>query len=531
MSLRRRPAEAATYIPAASTGFGLTPSGALGFSEDVEHRISSMTSSRLSAAPAPTTTTAAAADGEKGITCNRDAMSMIRPFASLSMTNAGFGMYHDSDEEEMYTGLPYRWGKEAALERYVQDPKAKESKKNKRAKELEIVRAYCNYKSGKYHTVKEYAEKDADHVPQDIFKTYRRLKLGVEDGKVAKEFFDRIHDLKVLRSEMMKKWPAYRNDVMGMYKQAEGIVTKIDEMWVEYNIHVNRSEKERERIEQRKADYEARRPADYKLERQNANVFPKQTQLQRQGSIQPPAKSAPAGLPRSSSMPKIKSEPKHAAMMSIPQMQQAIRAKTLEIQQRLDAQRYLGSRMHDDEEEEEEGLYCTCEHPQPAPISSGMYCTCPNPIPVSVGAAGAKAAAPVPHHHHHGRHQRNTHAGTHHLTTKKGDNVHSASSMYCTCEVPIPISVNAAGNTKKPVRVHVNQEKPDGNHIISSNGHDNKNTRKHNKKPENAHGVSHATHSDERPRNTQTHGIKGTTQPFTAYRSARSQLFPDDDAF
>lgn len=194
MSLRRRPADAATYIPASTAGggFSLTKSGALGFSDDIERKLSAPATQRLATATAHPTATPS--DAPNGITCNRDVMASLRPYSSYARTNLDM-----DDEDEMETTM--HLGRDMAIrnDKYISEmTKARNvlkqtkgfpgQKKTERiGVEFEIDNAYVRHISqGKYNTVNKFliAKNTGEtqlEIPQEIFRCYQResdLKLG-----------------------------------------------------------------------------------------------------------------------------------------------------------------------------------------------------------------------------------------------------------------------------------------------------------------------------------------------------------------
>ena len=228
MSLRRRPIDTATYIPrgatAASaaendeydTGFSLTSTGAIGFSDDIERKLSSMSMSTAASASAAAPSGTAAASSPAGISCNRDILSNIKPYYSrmamlqqqeqeqeqMLPTASAVQGFSDDDllmmlgkELTAYPPKQLKQLREAASivkkDQYFNKGNVVISQDN----EIAIQDAYVEYTTkGKYKTVnqliaaKQKGETQAE-IPQRIFRVYQKLtaRLNNEKGKQVKK--------------------------------------------------------------------------------------------------------------------------------------------------------------------------------------------------------------------------------------------------------------------------------------------------------------------------------------------------------
>ena len=511
MSLRRRPAEAATYIPATSSGFGLTTSGALGFSEDVERRLSTpqTTSSHMFSAAKPSVATAAAPDSgmkksSTEVTCNRDAVGMIRPFASFSAnaaaaasarTNAGFGMYHGSDNEDeeqemMHLGEEFKMPSGDDYHKKMAGVMSKTKIKDWRlvnvGMHLNIVNEYMVWRS-------TFGYVNRSKI-QNIFDSYTRFES--EGADYHKDWVKLVVQLNVLCGEVVNLWQHstyYNSDLkstvpitflvyvkmpkddvhaamykecMEKYMQADELVRRMDTFIAAKNMkkihrdrhaeqktatyeqtaHAAKIRKEKldvqkavkEAMEEHHAKTAAKRAEKHSADTshhthtatsgQHSHTNQKDAVRVHMGNgeyvevhrddvrkVQAQKREAAAGgvAPQHMGVPK-----KVKAKMSIADMQHAIRAKTMEIQQRLDDhknQLTLGSRMQD--------------------ANSGMYCQCSDPVPVSSSMMMSR------------RNQLRTESGY----CQCSDPVPISSSMYCQCSDPVPVSSRMMSRRNQPM--------------------------------------------------------------------------------
>ena len=195
----------------------------------------------------------------------------------------------------------------------------------------------------------------------------------------------------------------------------------------------------------------------------------------------------------------VKPEGKNAPAMSIDEMQSAIHAKTLEIQQRLDQHKLsLSSRAG---AADSGSMYCQCKDPVPAPTS--MYCQCKDPVPVS-SSMYCQCKDPIP-----------------------------VSSGFCTCSDPVPVLTGPHMRTPQgtpdgtPVKAKAKNNRVAAHHTQEDTQHHAKTKHNHREHKKNGH-----THGYTQPRRLDFGSAaatpKTTKSAFGSSSSGR-YLFPDDD--
>lgn len=469
MSLRRRPIETATYIPRANTsssscnnnGFGLTSSGALGFSDDIEHQLNMSTSCK--ACPDNNAKTSAGVDknGKGGISCNRDAVASIQPFSSIMAMKKQMMSQNDSEEDDfdhhyatsanalfglgdgedhLETGAPLSIVNKNVLRDMRKTGKVTRTMdlREKASVELAIENAYVAYmhknpdltvfklltevSSGKPD--KMYSLSD---VPHRVFDSITKLENKKREYTMPPQEYAR---LRKLRREIKELWGEadmnYRTYME--WKKIHTVsnsplamqVKKFEECMSKYTEASNFI-----------AEYEAG------IMKEVTASHSSPPQLRRAGSTFVPSRFervpsySPDGKPRQGIAP-----PSSSSLKSISAM---LQQKTNDLRMKLGAG--IGHN-YDDEEEHE---FCTCAEPQPVPVISHLgeeYCTCEEPIPMKMQSLGE--------------------------------------SMYCQCDNPVPVLSTGARIKKKgqnhrhgaaPINININQGDRQHHHAAKQTPH------------------------------------------------------------
>ena len=433
MSLRRRPAETATYIPRSQhgnnggNGFALTSSGALGFSDDIENQLSYTTSCNASSRAETMKTSANPGEGgKKAISCNRDAVASIRPFSSMTRTmmnpmheeqqqhsdedeeeemHTAFGLGMDEEDEMMHMGAPVDAAERARkIVMKAHLPKGM-GKKMSTKEELQIEDAYVEYvSSGDYHNVHEMVEAvksgsySLRNVPHRVFRTVEKFhkpdyqanfhhmketdKMRLNDLRDAiKSFWKRAHGMSRTKFVAMggdevihrKNWnDDPKVEEAYYYKKCMDTYTEASNLVRSFERQLNLLHQPS--VPRIKKTDEVKTPT------------PSPSQFNSAPSRYSPAKMYPARDTRSTHG----SESIGDSSSSLSSIRAMLQQKTRDLQMK------LGANMRSDHEEHE---FCTCAEPQPVPINhESMYCTCKEPEPVQLGE-----------------------------------------SMYCTCKNPVPV--------------------------------------------------------------------------------------------
>ena len=423
MSLRRRPIETATYIPRSSfqndNGFGLTSSGALGFSEDIENQLNTSCNACNNEIA-----TSAGMDsvGKKkaGISCNRDAVASIRPFSSMmkgmqqSREHTGaavssFGFDEDEDEDMVHTGVPMSSldPRVEELFRHAKNDNADGFKKRMERldamHEMEIENAYAEYSSfGRYKNIREIEDAvkrgPMTSVPQRIFshiEEYDRSTHSTVWKKMTSDQQIKLNEMRAVIKEYWKKADSMdyktfnKSAVVDPRKNKLGEDLSSDHEKMRAKYYHLCMEKYREAAELVKG-----------FERTAGNTMENKVSQKNAGGKNTQKLSPASSMQDSSSLSSIRA---------------MLQQKTRDLQMK------IGAKMHcNDNDEEGENMYCSCAEPQPVPMNhlgESMYCTCDEPEPVSLGE-----------------------------------------SMYCTCETPVPM-LRTADNITNRGRKEYNQMK------------------------------------------------------------------------
>lgn len=443
MSLRRRPAETATYIPRSQhgnnggNGFALTSSGALGFSDDIENQLSYTTSCNASSRAETMKTSANPGEGgKKAISCNRDAVASIRPFSSMTRTmmnpmheeqqqhsdedeeeemHTAFGLGMDEEDEMMHTGAPMEdhtvsaWNKVKGAHL-----KAKEMARMHAKQEFSIENAYVRYITlGRCKDVEEMLERvkkstfRLENVPHRIFKTMDRYTSSPAEythhfDKMTADEKIKITDYRDQIKDYWKRSYDHAHSKEMTFEEFEKLKPHLSDMNMK-TVGVSKSDLMRAYYYEKCMEtYKKASEFVKSFERRGGFLYEKKTS---NGTPSAGAKKQVASMKDMHNKPSVSSWShtpdegfgRTKSFKSIGDSSSSLSSIRAMLQQKTrDLQMKLGANMRSDHEEHE---FCTCAEPQPVPINhESMYCTCKEPEPVQLGE-----------------------------------------SMYCTCKNPVPV--------------------------------------------------------------------------------------------